>query len=88
MTISKFVADTPADLLLYGIGYAVAISVDWIQVVGRVVLWIGPIEVLLTIGYAAVVGVGAGAEPATPTGQDEHPDVIIATNKLTAWFRM
>ena len=56
--ISVRIPPVGTDLLLYGIGYAVAISVNWIQVVGGVVLRIGPIEVLLAVGYAAVVGVG------------------------------
>ncbi len=44
-----------ANLLLYRVGNAIAVSINWIQIIGRVVLRISPIEILLTIHYSTVV---------------------------------
>ena len=44
-----------ANLLLYRVRNAIAVSINWIQIISGVVLRIGPIEILLTIHYSAVV---------------------------------
>ena len=44
-----------ANLLFYRVGNAIAVSINWIQIIGRVVLRISPIEILLAIHYSSVV---------------------------------
>ena len=57
-SIGVRVQPVSADLLLYGVGYAIAVSVQWIEVVCGVVLGIGAVDILLAVAHTTVVGVG------------------------------
>ena len=53
--VGVWVPPVSANLLLYRVRNTIAIGINWIQIISRVVLGISSIEILLTIHYSSVV---------------------------------